>query len=258
MSSARDGDHRQPLVADEVQRLAREVSNSSEGTTRATLQQVAQILEGGEEVPHGLRHVRLEIAAPDDPLLGVEVDQDRPATAVIVAMRATIGRCELAGRPARRNAADRQWWRSRYRWTVCMALLRTAGLRDRLYRPVYLERSMVEPGRDRRGTRQRLLDGSGDADARTGLTGAGINEIVRESGAPKGSVYHFFPAGKRRSRRRRFATTPERLRNSLTRSAAPGSDRRRPRSRRCSTRLRSRRTGQLRAQLRCRYRLPRP
>ena len=30
----------------------------------------------------------------------------------------------------------------------------------------------------------------------SGLSGAGINEIVRESGAPKGSVYHFFPNGK--------------------------------------------------------------
>jgi TetR/AcrR family transcriptional repressor of lmrAB and yxaGH operons len=28
------------------------------------------------------------------------------------------------------------------------------------------------------------------------MGGAGINEIVRVSGAPKGSVYHFFPAGK--------------------------------------------------------------
>jgi TetR/AcrR family transcriptional repressor of lmrAB and yxaGH operons len=31
---------------------------------------------------------------------------------------------------------------------------------------------------------------------RSGLAGAGINEIVRESGAPKGSVYHHFPGGK--------------------------------------------------------------
>jgi TetR/AcrR family transcriptional repressor of lmrAB and yxaGH operons len=30
----------------------------------------------------------------------------------------------------------------------------------------------------------------------SGLSGAGINEIVRVSGAPKGSVYHFFPQGK--------------------------------------------------------------
>lgn len=29
-----------------------------------------------------------------------------------------------------------------------------------------------------------------------GLSGAGINDIVRESAAPKGSVYHFFPGGK--------------------------------------------------------------
>jgi TetR/AcrR family transcriptional repressor of lmrAB and yxaGH operons len=29
-----------------------------------------------------------------------------------------------------------------------------------------------------------------------GLSGTGINDIVRESGAPKGSVYHFFPEGK--------------------------------------------------------------
>lgn len=30
----------------------------------------------------------------------------------------------------------------------------------------------------------------------SGLDGAGINAIVRESGAPKGSVYHHFPQGK--------------------------------------------------------------
>lgn len=31
----------------------------------------------------------------------------------------------------------------------------------------------------------------------SGLSGAGINEIVKASGSPKGSVYHFFPDGKR-------------------------------------------------------------
>jgi TetR/AcrR family transcriptional repressor of lmrAB and yxaGH operons len=30
----------------------------------------------------------------------------------------------------------------------------------------------------------------------SGLSGAGINQVVTASGAPKGSVYHFFPAGK--------------------------------------------------------------
>lgn len=29
-----------------------------------------------------------------------------------------------------------------------------------------------------------------------GLSGAGINDVVRESGAPRGSLYHFFPGGK--------------------------------------------------------------
>src|ERR1700757_942342 len=30
----------------------------------------------------------------------------------------------------------------------------------------------------------------------SGLSGAGINNIVAASGAPKGSIYHFFPTGK--------------------------------------------------------------
>jgi TetR/AcrR family transcriptional repressor of lmrAB and yxaGH operons len=46
------------------------------------------------------------------------------------------------------------------------------------------------------GTRRRLLDAAITLMRRSGLSGAGINEIVRESGAPKGSVYHFFPNGK--------------------------------------------------------------
>ena len=46
-------------------------------------------------------------------------------------------------------------------------------------------------------TRQRLVGAAITLMRRSGLSGAGINEIVRESGAPKGSVYHFFPGGKR-------------------------------------------------------------
>src|SRR5512145_2489365 len=46
------------------------------------------------------------------------------------------------------------------------------------------------------GTRQRLIDAAITLLRGSGLSGAGINEIVRASGAPKGSVYHFFPAGK--------------------------------------------------------------
>ena len=45
-------------------------------------------------------------------------------------------------------------------------------------------------------SRERMLEAAIALMRGSGLTGAGINEIVRESGAPKGSVYHFFPDGK--------------------------------------------------------------
>lgn len=45
-------------------------------------------------------------------------------------------------------------------------------------------------------SRQRMIEAAIALMRESGLSGAGINEIVRESGAPKGSVYHFFPAGK--------------------------------------------------------------
>lgn len=46
------------------------------------------------------------------------------------------------------------------------------------------------------GSRERMLEATIALMRGSGLSGAGINEIVRESGAPKGSVYHFFPNGK--------------------------------------------------------------
>ena len=46
-------------------------------------------------------------------------------------------------------------------------------------------------------TRTRMLEAAIVLMRRTGVSGAGINEIVKESGAPKGSMYHFFPGGKR-------------------------------------------------------------
>lgn len=45
-------------------------------------------------------------------------------------------------------------------------------------------------------SRQRMIEAAIDLMRGSGLSGAGINEIVRESAAPKGSVYHFFPGGK--------------------------------------------------------------
>jgi TetR/AcrR family transcriptional repressor of lmrAB and yxaGH operons len=45
-------------------------------------------------------------------------------------------------------------------------------------------------------TKAKLILGTLDLLRGSGLSGAGINSIVEASGAPKGSVYHFFPAGK--------------------------------------------------------------
>ena len=55
---------------------------------------------------------------------------------------------------------------------------------------------MTQGSHEPHGTRQKLLETAASLMRRTGLTGAGINEVVRESGAPKGSVYYFFPGGK--------------------------------------------------------------
>lgn len=54
----------------------------------------------------------------------------------------------------------------------------------------------VERNEGRGDSRARMLEASIELMRGSGLSGAGINEVVRASGAPKGSVYHFFPAGK--------------------------------------------------------------
>lgn len=56
---------------------------------------------------------------------------------------------------------------------------------------------MIVRDADTPGSRERMLEATITLMRRSGLSGAGINEIVRESGAPKGSVYHFFPQGKK-------------------------------------------------------------
>jgi len=47
------------------------------------------------------------------------------------------------------------------------------------------------------GTKDKMIEAAIMLMRRSGFSGAGINEIVKESGAPKGSIYHFFPEGKR-------------------------------------------------------------
>ena len=48
-----------------------------------------------------------------------------------------------------------------------------------------------------RSSKTKLVRATLDLLRRGGLSGAGINQVVAASGAPKGSVYHHFPGGKR-------------------------------------------------------------
>ena len=47
-----------------------------------------------------------------------------------------------------------------------------------------------------RPSRERMLDAAEALLRERGLAGAGIQQVVARSGAPIGSVYHFFPGGK--------------------------------------------------------------
>ena len=44
--------------------------------------------------------------------------------------------------------------------------------------------------------RQRMVVAALDLLRESGLSGAGINSVIAASGAPKGSLYHYFPRGK--------------------------------------------------------------
>jgi TetR/AcrR family transcriptional regulator, lmrAB and yxaGH operons repressor len=69
--------------------------------------------------------------------------------------------------------------------------MESRGIRRSTRPAEHRRRTAVVPG-----SRQRMIEATIDLMRGSGLSGAGINEIVRESASPKGSVYHFFPAGK--------------------------------------------------------------
>src|SRR5215510_12861636 len=48
----------------------------------------------------------------------------------------------------------------------------------------------------RTGTRERILDASGELFRRQGFAATGLKSILAASDAPYGSLYHFFPGGK--------------------------------------------------------------
>ncbi|HSO05874.1 MAG TPA: TetR family transcriptional regulator C-terminal domain-containing protein [Pelomicrobium sp.] len=70
------------------------------------------------------------------------------------------------------------------------------------------------------GSRERMLEAAIELMRGSGLSGAGINEIVRASGAPKGSVYHFFPAGKQQLAGEALAAYALRVREFMDRALA--------------------------------------
>jgi AcrR family transcriptional regulator len=45
-------------------------------------------------------------------------------------------------------------------------------------------------------TRDRIIDAAAELFRRHGYTGTGLKQISQQSGAPLGSLYHFFPGGK--------------------------------------------------------------
>jgi TetR/AcrR family transcriptional regulator, lmrAB and yxaGH operons repressor len=49
---------------------------------------------------------------------------------------------------------------------------------------------------DNPSTRARFVETMAQLLERQGYCGSGLNEIVQQSGAPKGSLYHYFPGGK--------------------------------------------------------------
>jgi TetR/AcrR family transcriptional repressor of lmrAB and yxaGH operons len=71
-------------------------------------------------------------------------------------------------------------------------------------------------------SRDRMLDAAIDLIRGFGLAGAGINDIVRESGAPKGSVYHFFPGGKAQIAEEALARNAEQVQAFIAAALARG------------------------------------
>lgn len=72
--------------------------------------------------------------------------------------------------------------------------------------------------------REQILQTTCDLLEKQGYHGTGLNEIVRESGAPKGSLYYYFPEGKEQITAEAVLqsgqATSERIRAGLTASSS--------------------------------------
>jgi len=67
------------------------------------------------------------------------------------------------------------------------------------------------------GARDRILDAAIVLMRQAGLTGAGINQILAISGAPKGSMYYYFPEGKHQIAAEALALYAQRVATSFER-----------------------------------------
>ena len=93
-----------------------------------------------------------------------------------------------------------------------------------------------------RSTRDQIIDTASALLERQGYAATGLNQIVRESGAPKGSLYHYFPGGKDEiaveSLQQGAQAVAERIREALTPRRPRRGDRNlHPRPRRDAARL---------------------
>ena len=75
-------------------------------------------------------------------------------------------------------------------WAVEALVRGPPGRSDACPRSAYLGHEMTE-------AKDRMVLATLELLRQSGLAGAGINNVVDASGAPKGSVYHYFPGGKR-------------------------------------------------------------
>jgi TetR/AcrR family transcriptional regulator, lmrAB and yxaGH operons repressor len=76
-----------------------------------------------------------------------------------------------------------------------------------------------------RDTREHMIETTAGLVHRRGFHGTSLNEILTESGAPRGSLYYHFPEGKEQlvleTTRRGVATVTQLLKESLTSSSEP-------------------------------------
>jgi TetR/AcrR family transcriptional repressor of lmrAB and yxaGH operons len=59
--------------------------------------------------------------------------------------------------------------------------------------------------------RERMIEAAIVLMRRSGFSGVGVNEVLAESGAPKGSMYHYFPDGKRQIAAEALTTYADRI-----------------------------------------------